>query len=123
MKSQPGFRVAFETMKQVDYCEMILDLLGQTRVWIGVAVDAADGHVVRGAVARQPGVLVLGGHNVRRDLFAVFLCARDLTGETVARVAFHRERGSVIYGTREQRSMINFKSPEREDSGKVFNAY
>lgn len=93
MKSQSGFRVAFET---VDYSGMVLDLLGQTRVWIGVAVDTAYGHVVRGAIARQPGMLVLAGRNVSRGLFAVFLRARDLTRETVARVAFHRERGSVI---------------------------
>lgn len=99
MKSQSGFRVAFEAAKQVDDSGMTLDLLGQTRVWIGVAVGAADGHVVRGAITWQPGMLVLAERNVRRGLFAVFLRARDFTGETVARVAFHRERGSVIYGT------------------------
>lgn len=71
--------------------------LGQTRVGIGVAVGAAYGHVVRGAVTRQPGVPVPGSR-VDRRLFAVFFRTRDLAGETIANVAIHIERGPMICG-------------------------
>lgn len=70
--------------------------LGQTRIGVSVAVEAADGHVVRNAIARKSGVPV-PGPDADRGGFAVFFRARDLTGVTVARVAVHLERGPVIY--------------------------
>lgn len=49
--------------------------------------------MVRDAVARKSSVPVSG---TDRSGLAVFFCAGDLTGITVARVAVHFERGSVI---------------------------
>lgn len=71
------------------------NLLGQTRIWIRVAVGAADGHVVRDTIARQTRVFV-SGRDIGRGRFAVFLRASDFAGETVARVTIHHKRGSVI---------------------------
>lgn len=72
------------------------NLLGQARVWIRVAVDTADGYMVRGTVAREPCVSV-PGHSVGGRRFALFFCASDFTGETVASVAVHRESGSGFW--------------------------
>lgn len=82
--------------------------LGQTRVGVRVAIGTTDGHVVWGTVARQSGVPV-PGHGVYCRGFAVFLRASDLASETVARVAVHLERGSVVCNTEKTTSADSLK--------------
>lgn len=69
------------------------DLLGQTRVRIGISVGTADGHAMSGAVARQAGVHV-PGHRCR---VTYFFRANYLSGVTVTCVAVHLERRPVLW--------------------------